>query len=543
MGKETQASEAQEPRYKPWLLSMSFGVLLWVALPYMAIWPLAYIAMAGIVWLSRWEKTPKRFYLQVWIGLYVHWLLACWFATRPHWAGYIGWVFMAGYLSLYYLLFVAFSRSLAARFRRFEIIVYPTVWVSFEWLRGLVITGYSMASLSHTHYELPVFLQVCDLFGSYTLSFVIVLVSTCLILLLQSNGVRGKLTFATVAVLVIGAVCSYGAFRISETPFPESDPLTVAIIQGSVDTEFPWTEELQQKSIEQYRDLTIAARRENPEIDLLVWPENAYPVPLEPETPDEKKMIDPIDFERWYRAFIGSASLPSDRPDQTYFPNTIPLLTGITSNIPAESSIYNSATLIGTNGITESVYHKNHRVMFGEYVPFGDTFPVLYDLAPIPRGILAGKQPTLMNVKGFGICPNICFESTVPHLIRSQINELESSGNTVDILANISNDGWFWGSNCLDQHFASNVFRSVENRKPGIAAVNTGFSAYIDGNGNVVKKGGRRKADYLIVKVYRDGRKSLYQTCGDYPVMGLAIIVAVAYSYCRFTEPKSLKQK
>ena len=520
---------------KPWLISIAFGISLYAALPYINFWPLAYIALILLICVTRFKHKPKRYYFQVWLGCYVHWLLACWFATRPHWAGFIGWVFMAGYLSLYYLLFVAFSRSLLARFRRFEVIIYPIVWVSLEWLRGHVITGYSQASLSHTHYELPIFIQVSDLFGSYTLSFVIAFVSTCLVLLLANKSIRKKCLYATMAIAAVSATLAYGAYRISENRLPDAEPLSIAIIQGSMDTVFPWTQELQDQSVNQYRDLTIAARKAKSDLDLIMWPESAYPVLLDPETPPEERTPDPVTFNFLYFALVGSASLPSDPPDTVYFPNRIPLLTGINTNAPSKKSVYNSATLIDQDGNIVNTYHKNHLVMFGEYIPFGDKFPVLYDLAPIPRGLAAGNAPELIKINGYGICANICFESTVPHFIRSQLNRLESNGQNVDIIANVSNDGWFWGSNCLDQHFASNVFRSVENRKPTIAAVNTGFSAHIDGNGIIVKKGGRRSPEYLLVEVYRDGRDSLYRLVGDWPVIGLSILVLAGVIFSRYS--------
>ncbi len=49
-----------------------------------------------------------------------------------------------------------------------------------------------------------------------------------------------------------------------------------------------------------------------------------------------------------------------------------------------------------------------------------------------------------------------------------------------------------------------------------VIAANTGFSAWIDGNGVVRRKGPRREPDSsLVVEARPDGRRSLYTRIGD----------------------------
>ena len=44
---------------------------------------------------------------------------------------------------------------------------------------------------------------------------------------------------------------------------------------------------------------------------------------------------------------------------------------------------------------------------------------------------------------------------------------------------------------------------------------NTGFSAFIDGNGRVLQKGPRRDTAFLIADIPRDRRGSIYEATGD----------------------------
>ena len=65
-------------------------------------------------------------------------------------------------------------------------------------------------------------------------------------------------------------------------------------------------------------------------------------------------------------------------------------------------------------------------------------------------------------------------------MIRAQVAQLRDEVQEPDVLVNLTNDGWFWGSSELDMHLACAVFRAVECRKPFLIAANTGFSAWID---------------------------------------------------------------
>jgi apolipoprotein N-acyltransferase len=113
--------------------------------------------------------------------------------------------------------------------------------------------------------------------------------------------------------------------------------------------------------------------------------------------------------------------------------------------------------------------------------------------------------------------PSICFESTIPHLIRGQLAQLSREETPADCLINVTNDGWFWGSGMLDLHFRCAVFRAVENRKPILVVANTGISTFADGNGVIRLRGPRRQPQVLVAEVQADGRLSPYSLVRDWP--------------------------
>jgi apolipoprotein N-acyltransferase len=142
---------------------------------------------------------------------------------------------------------------------------------------------------------------------------------------------------------------------------------------------------------------------------------------------------------------------------------------------------YNAALWIDPAGQIASRYDKMHLVMFGEYVPFVRYWPWLANRTPIGVGVTPGDRPTMFSVNGYRLSPSICFECTVPHLIRRQCRQLaQESGHFPDVLASITDDGWFWGSSILDLHLACAVFRAIEMRRPFVIAANTGISQRSD---------------------------------------------------------------
>ena len=172
-------------------------------------------------------------------------------------------------------------------------------------------------------------------------------------------------------------------------------------------------------------------------------------------------------------------------------------------------------------------YYKMHRVMFGEYLPWGGQFPWLYRLTPMTQGLDPGQRPECFQVAGWKLSPSICFESTVPHLIRRQLEALGQSETPPDVLVNVTNDGWFWGSSILDLQLACAVCRAIENRLPVLVAANTGISAVIDSGGRILDRGPRRGEAMLYAEVRADDRRSWYRWIGDVPA-GLCALFCLA---------------
>jgi apolipoprotein N-acyltransferase len=299
--------------------------------------------------------------------------------------------------------------------------------------------------------------------------------------------------------------------------------LKVVLLQNSVDTVFGEPSEF--PTYKKYLHQAKAAAEEHPETQLMIWPESVF-IGQTPDfvadadahmehirEDDLEKLIaqQKLAFTTHAEAMTGFVNgRDGERREIAHIVGT---MTWHLRNDRVDT--YNSALLLSPRGEVEARYHKMHRVMFGEYIPLGEMFPWIYKLTPMPAGLARGKHTPAMNVAGYKLAPSICFESTVPHLIRRQVRELEARGESPDLLVNMTNDGWFWGSGILDLHYKCAVMRAVEHRRPMLVAANTGFSTAIDPTGRPLAVGPRREVETLAVAVpvYRLG--SFYSRFGD----------------------------
>ena len=522
-----------------WLLVTIASVIWWAAFPPLNLSLLGWVAPAVWVYLiQRDHLAGRRPYWTIWSISALFWALLLEGVGRAFWANYIGLILLGSYLGIYQVLFVWLTRRAVNRWRVPLMVAAPAVWVGLELARAHLVTGFGIAMLGHTQYRTTWVIQIADLFGGYTVSFVMVFVAVCFVQALRpakhtpANLVRRWLPIAGAAVVL---ACAFGYGKARQPSNRDGTTVKVALIQGTEDTVFDTDREAATKrsvdTFTQYWRLSVDACNQHSDLGLIVWPESVFsgglpemlsegqvrPPPEAEYTPEE--FAEFIELRR--RAFrdkthaaaatLNDVGNPAGSRRDTY------LLVG-TDTIhfrEDQNRTFNSALLIAPSGEIVSRYYKMHRVLLGEYVPFGDTFPALYGLLPIGRGLTPGDSPVSFTVQGVRMSPSICFESTVAHLLRGQFARLQREGAAPEVLVNLTNDGWFWGSGILDMQLACAVFRAVELRRPMLVAANTGITAWIDSSGVIRKELPRRKEGIIVAEVQPGRQASLYQSLGD----------------------------
>jgi len=393
------------------------------------------------------------------------------------------------YLSFYPPVFLVCWRLIDRRLRLPAVLSVPLVWVSLEYVRSFLLTGFPWFFLGHSLFRNLPLIQIADLFGAYGVSVLVAGVNGLGADLLWPALAPGDfrklyrqaktrlIASAAATGLALVATIIYGTVRLRQVTVVDGP--RVALIQGNIPQSLKF-EPLEDRTVyDIHAELSRQALASDP--DLIIWPETMMPgfyydgrfLTLDPD----------FDLEGEVRNLLAELNRPVLMGART--------VTGDLAN--GDLRQFNSALLMQPDGRLVARYSKMHLVPFGEFVPKIVRAPVRLlpeGLNPIPYrfGLESGKTQTVFELPldragqpdpfRFGVL--ICYEDTMPYLSRN----LARRG--VDALINITNDGWFRDSVELDQHVIGSVFRAVETRLPVVRAANTGISSIISPRGEEV---------------------------------------------------------
>ena len=270
------------PSWLTFRIAMWTMAIAWFSMPPIGLWFLAWLAPIPLIMLCGFQRLPgTKPYRALWLAGFVYWLATFYFIPIPHWALFFGWLTVSAYLACYTPLLVAGIRGLVHVLKIPLWLAAPIVWVGIDWMRCNFFTGMGMASLPHSQYEQTILIQVADLCGAYTLSFAMAAFAAGLVgVPVYAQCCERKTSWLSpiVSIVVLAAVMGYGSYRLAEKELLEEEGLQVALIQGSVDTNLTDRDSERDRKFTQYSELTWQARTQNPDLDLIVWPEANLPI-------------------------------------------------------------------------------------------------------------------------------------------------------------------------------------------------------------------------------------------------------------------------
>jgi apolipoprotein N-acyltransferase len=282
---------------------------------------------------------------------------------------------------------------------------------------------------------------------------------------------------------------------------PQDRELRVALVQGAIAQDEKWTPAQLPGTLALYRGLT----EQSTSADLIVWPEAAIPDLYERQQP----FLD--ELQRWSERH-GSAIMlgilrraPAGSPPTATFQNVLVALTE-----------------------PRRTYVKRHLVPFGEYYPVPGFMRTWLQLLRLPYtdGVPGDDRQPPLDLAGERIAVTICYEDVFG------AEQLRYLADTT-LLVNVSNDAWYGDSIAPHQHLQIARLRAAEAGRYLLRATNTGVTAVIDPQGEVVASVPQFEAAVLAHTVRGYTGVTPYARWGNYPVVIAAALAALAAALAR----------
>ena len=490
-----------------YLIAMFAGLLLAVAFPKFSLAGFAWLAPAVLAFAAHRKSGADAFRVGC-VGGFAFWLASLYWLLLIPVAGFpiLGWVLLSAYCALFFgawtWLIANFKFETSSWFSRTRwAIGGAAAWTALELFRGWFLTGFPWSFLACSQYKLVPLLQISAVTGVFGVSFLVIWFSLALFsaaqMILQNPNRKFVWQAEIFLPLTTVLLCYLGGFFWMNRVPSQTYPVRLTSIQPSVPQSLIWSVSADDQ---RFADLLARSRQAlTNRTDILLWPEAALP-----------RMI------RYDDATLRAVT-------NLAYTTGIPILLASDDAEPAkspakanETAYYNAAFLINESGQLSDRYCKQKLVIFGEYVPLLKWLPFLKWFTPIEGGFTPGTKPATFGFirdnneselrasrtvpyKAIGkphnavlVAPLICFEDTFPASGR------EATTRDIDLLINLTNDGWFGDSAEQWQHLANSVFRAVENGVPLVRCCNNGITCWVDAHGRVQQ-------------IFRDANGSEYQ--------------------------------
>lgn len=443
-----------------------------------------------------------------WFGLGVSWVHVsiATFGGMPLIASLSIMALLVAYLSL----FPALAAYLAARLAKGQASYWPLLlamcWTFAENLRSWLFTGFPWLSVGYSQTD-GWLGSYAPLVGETGITFILLFAAGSFAAFLRLTTSLSALNLnskqlqrseqAQLAVAVLLLVLAPVLTGVKGWQ-PAGATANVALVQGNIRQELRWAPEQELPTMKKYMQLT------RPQLSnrLVIWPEAAIPQ-LEPDAQAYLFNLDMLAFE-----------------------NQAAVITGIL-DVKRNGDAYNGMIVVGDTGVKGQIYHyetrnryqKHHLLPIGEFVPF-ERF--LRDVAPffdLPNSSFARGdwQQANLQAKGYQLLAALCFEIAFPRQIGANF-----SADT-DFLLTVSNDAWFGDSHGPWQHLEIARMRALEFGRPLLRATNTGVTAVVDADGQVLGQLPQFQDGVLTLEVPLTQGRTLYSLLGDWPLYLLCL--------------------
>ena len=487
------------PAWKNVLLAVLASVMLILAFPPFELWFTAWLALVPLLWAIEREGSVRRSFILGWLFGNIFFLGTCWWLTFAP-ITYAGFPTPLAYLLLFCVtsvaaifpgLFSSITAFLLSRLGSVAFLAVPFVWVFTEFLRYW-ITGNNWNAIGYSQAfgGLQFFAKTG---GVLAVSFSLMFAGSFIFASITRRRREGAaIVYAVPSVMTI-AFFGFGPTLLDRSePRPrfEDEPIRrVIAIQPNV----PMSGLNYERWGEFRRRHVRLAEAALATIDRNQGYIVVRPMVIFPESPMNFMYEDDPETKEFINRFAAK--------------NNVSVLFNSAEPDASNGKYFNSAVLVGPDGVEAAQYDKIYLLPFGEAVPF----PLGAVMPAFVGSFSYGKEYDLLPLGDAKAGVMICFESHFGQLSREYVR------NGADVIIEMTNDGYLGPTPVLRQHLANAVFRAVETNRPVLRVTNVGITAYINERGEVLDAAESYVEDTRVWSMAKsDGSQTFYVKSGDW---------------------------
>ena len=488
-------------------LSILSGLMLGISWPTYGFYFLIFIAFTPLIHLIQSNKNENIFKLtffsfvtfMVWNIITTHWL---------YYATLTGMLFAIIVNSILMSLIVLASLSIWKKLSyKLSIIFFISLWICFEKFHLNWDFSWPWLNLGNVFSENIKIIQWYEytgVFGGTLWVLISNFVSYNLLKkLINNENFKSNIIYLSVIILIpiIVSLIIYTNIDIEE------EKIKTVIIQPNID---PYNEKFNRSNDQNLRYLESILNDVKNRNSLVILPETYF---------SDGSLISSLN----YSTLIEGLKVIRERYDTE-------ILTGIelydvfndSSRVKKYSNrlennrwldLFNASIFISED---IDIYKKSKLVVGIEKMPYKNFLEPLLGTLLIDFGGLSysrGYQDYRTVFKsntGTKVAPIICYESIYGEYVSEYVR------NGANLLAIITNDGWWNNTEGHKQHLSYARLRSIETRKNIVRSANTGISAVINYRGEILKTIGYEQEGLINKNVGMNDKITFYTKYGDY---------------------------
>lgn len=327
------------------------------------------------------------------------------------------------------------------------------------------------AHIGHGWLIFPKFIGMATTFGATFYSFLNFLIASILVILIKHQKILVKPLLLVLTFLIISPI------DLTSTKIKENAIANIRIVQANIGNFMKvHAERGGVESISEVfkRYMQLSTKEAQEKLDLIIWPETAYPYSFVAEKVQagESKipeLMESVATEMQSQLLVGGYDRKSDSSFGNYF-----------------ETEYNSTFHIDSNSNIKGVYHKRVLIPFGETLPFPQFINdyLSYRIRSVSF-FARGEKYTRFNLNNqLSFITPICYEI----LYSNYIQDYYQAANAPDFMINLTNDSWYGDTTEPHQHLFLAKWRAIEFRTPLIRSTNTGITSIIFPDGSESKR-------------------------------------------------------